>query len=379
MPDIKFDLAAQRLIVLALFLSLIAGCHTPPPSPAPIGKVKSNSDLVFQTVQLSNGDAPITLSLAFRTNTIPQHPAILMLGSLVSNELPAWSTNLVNEGYLLAAFTADYPADPDPKRRPQWLYFDQRFAHSYVLGGIRAAKDAGVVIDYLVKRGDVPRDKIGWLGSSSTGIPGLFVTTEGPRLAAIVAFVSTGACREWFDTWRPNGLWRGNADSLWPETERLLSEFDPILYATNAFPTAVLMVNGGTDRIVDPKTARSFVDAARPAYRSDPERLRFIVYEGFGHNLPADIVQTHAEQWFHLYMSPTNASPVTPAPPANLQQSVARSQIHATDHRQILGATENPGAAALVHHARTNPPFLRQSRIHHCDFPATFRRLGIQL
>ena len=153
--------------------------------------------------------------------------------------------------------------DPDFKRRPQWLYFDQRFAHSYVLGGHRAAKDAGVVIDYLVKRGDVPREKIGWLGSSSTGIPGLFVTTEGPRLAAIVAFVSTGACREWFDTWRPNGLWRGNTDGLWPETEKLLTEYDPILFATNAFPTAVLMINGGIDKIVDAKTARSFVDAKR--------------------------------------------------------------------------------------------------------------------
>jgi hypothetical protein len=224
-----------------------------------------------------------------------------------------------------------------------------------VLGGTRAAKDAAVVIDYLMNRGDVPREKIGWLGSSSTGIPGLFATTEGPRLAAIVAFVSTGACREWFDTWHSNGLWRGATDGLWPETERLLGAFDPILYATNAFPTAVLMINGGTDKIVDPKTARSFVDAARPAYRSDPERLRFIVYEGFGHNLPADIVQTHAEQWFHLYMNPTNAAPVTPAPPANLQQSVARSQINATDHRQILGATEATTAPPVPTASATAP------------------------
>ena len=350
MPKIKFASAAWRVALLFILLALIAGCQTPPKF---IGKGKS--DLIFETVHLPNGDAPITLNLAYRTNTIAHHPAILMLGSIVSNELPSWSTNLVNEGYLLAAFTADYPPDPDPRRRPQWLYFDQRFAHSYVLGGHRAAKDAGVVIDYLVKRGDVPRDKIGWLGSSSTGIPGLFVTTEGPRLAAIVAFVSTGACREWFDTWHFNGLWRGNADGLWPETEKLLAEYDPILFATNAFPTAVLMINGGTDKIVDAKTARSFVEAARPAYRSDPERLRFIVYEGFGHNLPADIVQTHAEQWFHLYMNPATAAPVTPAPPANLRQSVARSQINATDHRQIVGATDADTATATIPATATRP------------------------
>src|SRR3984957_9643603 len=343
MPKFKLDSVVGSVVLLLLFLLSAAGCHAPPGSS---GKIKS--DVTFQTVQLPNGDAPITLNLAYRPNTVAHHPAILMLGPLLSNQVPAWSVNLVNEGYLLAAFTSDYPPDPDFKRRPQWLYFDQRFAHSYVLGGHRAAKDAAVVIDYLVKRGDVPRDKIGWLGSSSTGIPGLFVTTEGPRLAAIVAFVSTGACREWFDTWHSNGLWRGSSDGLWPDTDKLLAEYDPILYASNAFPTAVLMVNGGTDKIVDPKTARSFVDAARPAYRSDPERLRFIVYEGFGHNLPADIVQTHAEQWFHLYLNPTNAAPVTPAPPASLQQSVARSQINATDHRQILGATEADAAPVPI-------------------------------
>ena len=321
-----------------LFALFTPGCHTTPPKVA----VKDAPALHFETVLLPNGEAPITLSLAYRDGTVARHPVILMLGSLQSNSLPAWSTNLVAEGYMLAAFTAAYPPDPDPARRPQWLFFDQRFAHSYASGGHRAVNDTRVVIDYLMKRGDVPREKIGWLGSSSTGIPGLSVVTQGPRLAAIVAFVSTGAYRQWLETWHSNKLWRGATNGLWPETEELLRQYDPILHASNAFPTAVLMVNGGADKVVDPETARSFADAARPAYQSDPDRLRLVIYEGFGHNLPADVVQMHAEHWFHLYMNPSRPPPNSPAPPANLQQSVVRSQINAADHREIIGASERP-------------------------------------
>ena len=160
------------------------------------------------------------------------------------------------EGYMLVAFSVAYPPDPDPARRAQWLFFDQRFAHGYVLGGLRAPQDARRVIDYLVKRGDVAPDKIGWLGSSSTGIPGLAVATQGPRLAAVVAFVSTGAYRQWLETWHTNGLWRGTTKDLWPETEELLEKVDPILHVDRMYPTAVLMVSGGEDKVVDPRTAK---------------------------------------------------------------------------------------------------------------------------
>jgi dienelactone hydrolase len=307
---------------------------------------EANTACDWRSVTLPNGGAPITLNLACNPQTVPRHPVILMLGSLPTNSVPDWSTNLVREGYMLAAFSAAHPPDPDPARRPQWLYFDQRFAHSYVLGAQRAITDTKPVIAYLVSRGDVEPGKIGWLGSSSTGIPGLAVATQGPRLAAVVAFVSTGAYRQWFDTWEPNGLWRGQTYSLWPETEALLRQYDPILHATNLFPTAVLMVNGGEDKVVDPKTARAFFEAARPSYESDLDRLRLVVYEGFGHNLPRDIVRLYAEHWFHLYMSPTSAAPGAVAAPASLEQSVLRSQINAADHRKIVGAAE-PAHGAL--------------------------------
>jgi dienelactone hydrolase len=329
--------------ILCGIILLLGECEGSLAGPATADSLKSAYTL--ETRVLPNGDAPIILNLAYRQGQVAHHPVILMLGSLPTNQVPDWSTNLVQEGYMLVAFTAAHPPEPDPARRPQWLYFDQRFAHSYVLGAQRAIADTAPVIAYLVSRGDVAPSKIGWLGSSSTGIPGLAVATQGPRLAAVVAFVSTGAYRQWFDTWQPNELWRGETYSLWPETEVLLKEYDPILHAAKLFPTAVLMVNGGEDKVVDPKTARAFAEAARPSYKTDPDRLRLVVYEGFGHNLPADVVRLHAEHWFHLYMSPTNEPPASVPEPVSLQQSVVRSQINACDHRTLLGAA--PANSAL--------------------------------
>jgi len=298
----------------------------------------TDSKVRFETVRLG-GEPAATVDLAYRKGVVDKHPVILMLGSLEKGKLPDWAEGLVDEGYMLCAYWVAHPQDPDERRRPVWLYFDARFAHSYAIGGYRAARDTPRIIDYLVSRGDVDRAKIGWFGSSSTGIPGLSVVTQGPRLAAIVAFVSTGAYRQWFDTWVPNGLWRDEkSKELWPDTEELLRKYDPIDHVNRMYPTAVLMVSGSEDKVVDPKTARAFVARARPYYANDPERLRLVIYDGFGHNLPRDIIRMYAENWFRLYMHPTKPVPTPPAPPKDLNDSVKGTQINAADHKKVVGA-----------------------------------------
>lgn len=205
---------------------------------------RSAPAVVFETFKLTNGP-PATLCLVRASSeNATQHPVILTLGSLKPGELPDWSTNLLQEGFMVVAFTVEYPPDPNPARRPEWLHFDPRFAHSYVLGGIRTPNDASRVIDYLVSRPDVDAQRIGWLGSSTTGIFGLAAATRERRIKAIVAFVATGAYEKWLGSWKPNGLWQGAAAELWPETLALLPEVDPILRATNLFPCATLIVNG---------------------------------------------------------------------------------------------------------------------------------------
>ena len=295
----------------------------------------AHAEVKFETVTLKEGGPEATIQMAYKPETVERHPVILMLGSL-DGKLPDWSTDLVNEGYMLAAFTVAHPPDPDPERRPQWLYFDERFAHSYPLGGYRVQEDSRRVVNYLNSRKDVNPAKIGWLGSSTTGIIGLSAVTQGPRLAAIVAFVSTGAYREWLQSWQSNKLWKGKTDKLWPETEELLKKYDPILHVDKMFPTAVLIIDGGADKVVDAKTAKSFVEAARPYYKTDPERLRLVIYDGFGHNLPRDIVKMYAEHWFHLYMHPTNPPPSPPKEASTLDESVTKTQINSADHKDIF-------------------------------------------
>ena len=283
------------------------------------------------------GDSPVTIHLAYRPGVVEKHPVILMLGALDPDNLPPWSRDLVDEGYLLAAFSVARPPDPDPARRPQWLVFDQRFAHAYARGGYDAPRDAQCVVDYLTARGDVNPGKIGWMGASSSGIPGLAVATQGPRLAAVVAFVSTGAYRQWLESWHTNKLWVGKTKELWPETEELL-KYDPLLHVDRMFPTAVLLVSGGEDKIVDPKTARAFVQAARPYYESDPARLRLVIYDGVAHNLPADVVKMYIEHWFHLYLHPTLPPPPSAPQPESVKESTAKTEVTGADHKELTGS-----------------------------------------
>jgi hypothetical protein len=67
------------------------------------------AELRFEAVTLTNGAVPIKVNLLYRPGTLPRRPVILMTGAPQSNQPPAWSPNLVNEGYLLAALNALRP------------------------------------------------------------------------------------------------------------------------------------------------------------------------------------------------------------------------------------------------------------------------------
>jgi dienelactone hydrolase len=325
------------IILMLLFSFKLGLIQTAKGETTPLSDTKPSAmkDLKYEVVTLKDKETTTTIHLLF-SQIIERHPVILMLGSIDPKEPPFWSVDLLKEGYMLVAFSVAYPPDPDPERRPIWLYFDERFAHMYPLLGKRCISDTGKIIFHLGTRKDIDPEKIGWLGSSTTGIPALSVATQGPRLAAIVVFVSTGAYRRWLETWQTNGLWKGKTNELWPETEELLKKYDPILHVDKMYPTPVLMVNGGEDKVVDPEPVREFMAAARPYYEKDPHRLRLVLYEGFGHNLPLDVVKMYAENWFHLYMHPTKPVPEAPNALGNLDESVKKTQINKATHRDII-------------------------------------------
>lgn len=334
LKNVNGRVAIILMLLFSLKLGLIQsvkGVSTPPSE----SKASALKDLKFEAITLKDKETTTTIHLLYRP-IMKKHPVILMLGSIDPEEPPFWSVDLIQEGYMLVAFSVAYPPDPDPARRPVWLYFDERFAHMYPLLGKRCISDTEKIISYLATREEVDLQKIGWLGSSTTGIPALSVATQGPRLAAIVVFVSTGAYRRWLETWHTNGLWKGKTKELWQKTEDLLQKFDPILHVDKMYPTPVLMVNGGMDKVVDPEPVREFMEAARPYYEKDPNRLRLVIYEGFGHNLPLDVVKMYAENWFHLYMHPMKPVPQAPDAPRNLNESVKKTQINKAEHEEII-------------------------------------------
>ncbi len=72
------------------------------------------SPFQFATVFLTNRQPTIKIELAWRPGIVAKHPAILMLGTARSNSLPSWSSNLLNEGYILVAFNAERGAHLTP-------------------------------------------------------------------------------------------------------------------------------------------------------------------------------------------------------------------------------------------------------------------------
>src|SRR5207253_6988634 len=85
-------------------------------------------------------------------------------------------------------------------------------------------------------------------------------------------------------------------------------------------------------------SARAFVEAARPAFTNDPARLRLVNYEGFGHNLPLDVVRDYAERWFRLYLHPVDPPPGRLAPSRSLTEAARQTQINAAPHASVVGA-----------------------------------------
>src|SRR4029434_8647925 len=105
-----------RLVRLLVGLGCLSGCLGLRAAP-----------LRFASVTLKEGGPAATLDVLWCPGAAARHPVILMLGALNPNAPPAWSTNLVREGWMLCAFSVAHLLDPDPARRPQWLAFHEPF------------------------------------------------------------------------------------------------------------------------------------------------------------------------------------------------------------------------------------------------------------
>ena len=87
---------------------------------------------------------------------------------------------------------------------------------------------------------------------------------------------------------------------------------DPVLYAKDIYPTALLMVNGGKDHIIPIESNKDFFDALWPHYKDDPDRLQYVVFEGAGHGWDQKWWNFMALDWLDRYLIQETPPPARP-------------------------------------------------------------------
>lgn len=226
----------------------------------------------------------------------------------ITDELPPLQpvmADLVDRGCALVSFQNLKPEpQPWPEGRPKWVWPtpDPAGAESFA----RVAKDApgdwGTVIDWIETREDLRADRIGYMGGSTTAIIGFGLISMEPRITCAALLAGSGSMRLFVEGWKRNYNWEEKGFETWPETEELFEKWDPEFFVDRVFPTALLMINGSDDKIIPIESVRHYYDAIRPHYAADPERLRFIVFEGAGHGWDQKWNHFMVVDWFDRYL-----------------------------------------------------------------------------
>jgi hypothetical protein len=220
---------------------------------------------------------------------------------------------LLLRGCVLVYFTPrEMPWLPD---RPHWVWPhpNQAGAEFFTQWCNIAPWDYGPVIDYLQTREDVRSDRIGYFGFSALAIIGAGLIAKEPRITCAVLYGGSGSFKTFWEGWRKSGIWEDKDDPHnWPETDEKLKTQDPVLYAKDIFPTALLMVNGGRDPIVPVESNNHFFEALYPHYAPDPGRLRYVVFKEAGHGWDPKWWDFMALDWLDRYLIQETPPPAQP-------------------------------------------------------------------
>lgn len=169
------------------------------------------------------------------------------------------------------------------------------------------ASNAGMVprvVDYLATLSDVDATRIGIAGTSTNGFVAIEATAREPRLAAALVVAAAGDYRCFLE--HSSLAMNGAPLDLAPAYERDLVEREPIAHPEHLLHAAVLMVNGTTDHAVPARCARPTADALAKAYDAAgvPDRFRFVLVEGAGHNDLGARVRAEGVPWLQRWLAP---------------------------------------------------------------------------
>lgn len=201
------------------------------------------------------------------------------------------------------------PEDPAPEMSVgKWLLAAPRpgLVGSGYFGLIAASarRTLPAVMDHLESVSDIDPKRIAIAGSSTTGFVALEAFVFEPRLAAAAVRV---ACGDYHEFLRSSSLALAG-DERWlvdgklvldPGYEARLRDQEPIRFADRLPPRPLLLLNGAEDPAVPVACARETARVFERAYarRGLPERFRFVLYEGQGHDLGPDAQREILAWW----------------------------------------------------------------------------------
>jgi len=220
-------------------------------------------------------------------------PTLLSLHGWGGNKMrTAWDTKVfTDKGYLVVAVDAYgkgerwTPAfarllkEAPPKAMPRAI--------------VQTVRDLPKVVDYLLERDDVDKERIGLVGGSMGGAEAVLAAATEKRVKAYVAVATPLTFVEWATRRRSEGELGGVA----PEDAFLkeLEEADAMAAPEKFYPTALLFVHNKNDVIVPPEGAYNLYKRLVPFYRDQPERLQ---WKSFDHTaLPKDREVTTRDRW----------------------------------------------------------------------------------
>jgi dipeptidyl aminopeptidase/acylaminoacyl peptidase len=178
---------------------------------------------------------------------------------------------------------------------------------------VEARKIVPAVLDHLEGVAEIDSRRIAIAGSSTHGFVALEALAREPRLAVAAVRV---ACGDYHEFLKSSSLalagderWLVDGElSLDEEYEVSLRKQEPIRFADRFPPRPLLLLNGEEDEAVPARCARETARVFARAYerRGIPGRLRFVLYEGRGHDLGPDVndeILAWWERWLGVVQS----------------------------------------------------------------------------
>jgi alpha-beta hydrolase superfamily lysophospholipase len=231
---------------------------------------------------------------------LPDPDAAVAAGIVVATYRVNW--------HLLAGLRGPNPKPPPPNVVGVWLLASPspRTIGQAYLGLI--AHDATHVIprivDHLEAQPEVDPARIAVAGISTSGFMALQAVAAEPRLAAAAAVVACGDYHAFLHL--SNLAMNGQPLDLDPDYARWLRANEPVAHPARLVHAAVLMVNGADDPAVPAacsiETARTLARAYARA--GAPERFRFVLVPGAGHNLGGRAPYEVLAWWYRWLLRP---------------------------------------------------------------------------